>query len=226
VHERLAEVSYPTFVKYGQRIGADVVIFGKRAFHGRHPVFEKFQIRNLLSIYDAVCWIDCDAVVHPGACSVFDLVPQGHFAAVDEGEHGTIIKWDEEIKKVGNFFGITPRNREARGYKYFNSGVFVVWRGMERLFDDVPPNMHSIFIVPEQTTLNARLAASEFPFYSLSKTWNMTWVPMEFEKSHVVHMGGRPKSNGPEGIYWEMVRVVDLQNSGRADTDCGGCGKR
>lgn len=189
MHERMAALSYPTFERYAKKTGADFLPIKTRKFLDRNPHLEKFQIRDILEMYDAVLWVDCDALISKFACSIFDHVPKGHFAAVDEGAIKTLIKVPAELKAVADSAGLPYP--EKRPFVYFNSGVFVAWKEHKPFFENVPDKTnHGI---NDQTLLNVRVALSGTPFCALPATWNMIWVPVGFEMAHIVHFAGRIK---------------------------------
>lgn len=200
-HLEIAKMSYPTFMWYAQRIGATFVPITERKFPERNPHIEKFQIRDILKDYDTVMWVDCDALISRYACSIFEHVPEGHFAAVDEGVHGTLINVDLEIRTLTNLLGVPfPDDRK---FVYFNSGVFIVWKEHAKLFEDVPAIVpaHDPTCVStkhginDQTLLNVRVAMSGTPFKALAKTWNMIWCRPGFEMAHILHFAGRLKDD-------------------------------
>ena len=194
MHERMSGYSYHTFRRYAKNVGADFVPITERKFPERKPHLEKFQIRDILQDYDVVLWVDCDALISRHACSVFDHVPPGHFAAVDEGVHGTLIDVPRELRAVSDAAGLPFP--EKRPFIYFNSGVFVAWKEHGRLFDNMPDRIPTEHGINDQTLLNVRVALSGTPFTALAKTWNMIWVPPGFELSHIVHFAGRLKNDG------------------------------
>lgn len=205
MHERMAAISYPTMEAYAKRVGADFLPIKKRKFLDRNPHLEKFQIRDVLESYDTVAWMDCDILVSKYACSIFHHVPEDYFAAMDEGLHGTLLDVDLEISTMCNALSL-PFPHE-RTFRYFNSGVFVVWKSHRGLFENVPPVIPTSHGINDQTLLNVRVALSGTPFLSLDKTWNMIWVPVGFEEAHIIHFAGRTKS---EFVLEEMRRVASI----------------
>jgi lipopolysaccharide biosynthesis glycosyltransferase len=190
-YDRMAQLTYPSFRKYANKVGADFIALRDRKFTHLTSHLEKFQLYDVLGEYDVAVWIDCDALVSYHACSIFDAVPPGHFAAVDEGKVGVIFDIEAELKSMAEPLGLgVPADRP---FVYFNSGVFVVYKEHRDIFDipqKQPPTKHGL---PEQTLLNLRVAQRRIPFYSLPKTWNSIWCTVGYEHDHIVHFAGRQK---------------------------------
>lgn len=206
MHERMAAISYPTFERYAKKVGADFLPIKTRKFLDRNPHLEKFQIRDILEMYDVALWVDCDALISKCACSIFDFVPKGHFAAVDEGVHGTLIKVPAELKAVADSAGLPFP--EKRAFIYFNSGVFVAWKEHKVFFDNVPDVIPTNHGINDQTLLNVRVALSGTPFTALPPTWNMIWVPVGFETAHIVHLAGRWKDEVMMADMANLAKIV------------------
>lgn len=205
MHERMAQVSYPTMQKYADRVGADFLPIRQRKFMDRNPHLEKFQIREVLDSYDTVLWLDCDVLVSRYACSIFHHVPEDFFAAMDEGVHGTLLDVPLEIGTMCNALSVPIP--DDRNFVYFNSGVFMVWKCHKIFFEDVPPVIPTSHGINDQTLLNVRVALSGTPFLSLDKTWNMMWVPVGFEKAHMIHFAGRAKT---DFVIEDMKRIAGM----------------
>lgn len=202
MHVKMASISYPPMERYAKKVGADFKPIYMRKFPERNPHLEKFQIRDILQKYDQVLWLDCDVLVSKVAPSIFEIVPPDHFAAMDEGKHGTRIKVPLELGTMCTVLGIPYP--EERNFIYFNSGVFICNKSHVSFFENVPDVIPTSHGINDQTLLNVRVALSKTPFFSLEKTWNMMWVPVGFEKSNFIHFAGRHKT---EAVVEDMERV-------------------
>lgn len=168
-------------------MGSDFVPIKKRLFPNCYPGFEKFQIRDLLKCYDAVLWIDNDAVVLKGAPSLFEIVPQGTFAACEEDSR------DEDLKVVARAIGLPYVS--DRPFGYFNSGVFVTWRGHEKVFEDHPPGTENVTVFADQSFLNVRVAHLRLPFLKLDPRWNALPCYPWIKDPYIVHYAGLSKDD-------------------------------
>ena len=183
-YRNLSRISFPTFIDYASRIGSDFISIGNRMFPYANPSWEKMQIGNLLEIYDAVLWIDADALVSPNAPSLFSLVPKGTFSAREENPK------PDELERVSRRTGIPVV--QDRPYGYFNAGVFVAWKETKELFHYVPPrNADIISPFMEQSHLNLRVAALKIPFYRLDPTWNSFPGHPSSIHGNIIHFAGR-----------------------------------
>jgi hypothetical protein len=193
-YERMTQITFPTFSRYAERIKAEFIHIKTRKFQGRGTAHvEKFQVYDVLESYDVVAWVDCDALISSHACSIFDAVPVGHFAAVDEAKISTILNVDAELRSMAEPLGLeVPQDRP---FIYFNSGVFVAYKEQRFLFEPFPQKLPTKHGLPEQTLLNIRVANSRTPFFSLPKTWNSIWCVVGYEHDHIIHFAGQKRTD-------------------------------
>lgn len=194
-HEKLSQLTYPYLKEYARKIGADFVAFRERKYLSAPSHFEKFQIADLLRDgVDAVLWADCDLVINPESPSIFEIVPEGCFAAVEDGVVRGIIA--KELECIAGHLGRMP---EDRGFVYFNSGFFIACKGQERLFE-VPDRLdYSVMGCYDQTLLNYRVAAYRMKYFALDSSWNVFWNDEKrIPSAKVVHFAGFPKTNFDE----------------------------
>lgn len=194
---RLADVSIPTIRNYANRISAELVVFEERRFPMWQSHWEKLALGQLLKHeYEAVAWIDLDAIVSPKAPDIFDeLHPQG-FSAFDEGR--IFVDRQEQLVRDAEFYDLENILPRIRAFSYFNSGVMVAGKAVRSLF--IPPRKaKDDSVMSEQTFLNLRLIETGFPFHDLTSMWNglhSIHRPGERGHLHVVHYAGWPRTDG------------------------------
>src|ERR1700682_1572034 len=111
--KKISSVSFPTFEQYARRIGADFVPLHGRKFPEEHFHWEKLSMSRLLKDYDRVMWTDCDAIILSTAPSIFEIVPEKHFGAFDEG---LIFDREYEFKTGADFYNIRLKEPSERSF--------------------------------------------------------------------------------------------------------------
>lgn len=133
--QRLAEVTTPVMKSYAEKIGADFELIVTEKVRAGHAKFEKYQLFDLLAQYQRICYLDCDILVMPESPDIFGAVDHERFGAFFDSEvkdnDADIPAWrEEEIAFFQQVKGdIGWRN------SYFNSGVMVMERRHQNLFD-------------------------------------------------------------------------------------------
>lgn len=194
--ETMADISVPLMQAYARRTGADFELLGVSALtESLSPFYEKMQIHDRLDAYDVVLFLDADILVTPWATDVFDVVPDGHFAAVSVEEvfQGTAHQKQLLNDILGDIDWRTP---------YFNSGVFLARREHQSLFnttdglierwiEGVRAGGHKA--LNDQNVLNYRLNASAMDIFYLDNAFNFTRVWKQFDRRfdrHFIHYAG------------------------------------
>jgi lipopolysaccharide biosynthesis glycosyltransferase len=160
----MTEITFHFQRLFAQRHGADFIVMQDRKFNHVNICYEKFRIGDFLNNYDRVLYLDGDVLVHPSAPDIFALVPETHFAAMDEAAHikfwneGRIRQQFEPYGWVGPWNGI-----------HFNAGVMLLGRSHRKLF-------HNIVItdVPywDQPYFNVSVFREGIPYFGLDPEWN------------------------------------------------------
>lgn len=192
----ISEFTFDTFERYAKRIGADFVPLRGRKFPTRHFHWEKISMATLLSSYDRVFWVDADAIIRSTAGSIFDLVPEDHFGAFDEGHtHDR----EQEFQDGSAFYGTKVPEPAARPFKYFNAGIMVFSRIHAEAFR-LPELSWDSSGMPEQTYMNTMVYKLGFKYFDIGSTWNgFHWPHQNVEdrdKLNILHYAGWPKEEG------------------------------
>ena len=178
--------------KYAEKIGADFRVIEE------YEVDEKFNaiplgrggntaylikllvIKDALTEYDRVIWLDDTCIVSNDTPNLFDTVPVELFAAHNEG----ILDWvlaDQQTKSLYKRNGL---HNVITSQNYFNTGVMVISKVHSSLFkDDIILNLgergHFKNSYPEQTYLNYMIAMHRIGFFALPSIFNRMAVNLE-----------------------------------------------
>jgi len=223
-YEKLAEFTHPIFRAYAARIGADFKEIkwppGKDLIYSA-AWLKLILLWQLLKEYDRVIFLDTDILLHPDCPNLFDIVPETHFGAYQEGQ---LIDRSYPLAKAMEDHKIKC-NREYQG-EYFNSGVMVLSK-IHREFFVWPEQVVDNFY--EQSLLNARVFAANIPFHPLSYHFNRmsSHDPITGEDvfaAKIVHFAGAPSN---VDIVATMKLIQEKWASGekpqtRIHISCGG----
>jgi hypothetical protein len=195
----MGRITQPLMQRYAGRCGADFFVIAEPLLAqrvGLPPRYEKFQLYDLLERYERVLFLDNDILVSPDAPNVFDLVPDGVFAASSE-ETFSRVRLDIELTQqaLGAIDWRSP---------YFNTGVMVASAGHRPLFDPVREELlqWNTFSMADaryhpagedQAYLNYLINAHAVPFQDLGYRFNHTRVRTDTHRrfhSHFIHYAG------------------------------------
>jgi hypothetical protein len=225
-HVKLAELTVPTIKAYADQCRADFhCLSGKDAEGWPTPHWAKLGIRDMLKQeggwYDEAAWIDCDAVVRPGAPSLFDIAG-GLFCAYPESERLSRIRNFEEFCRI-------IRNRIMSAARYFNTGVMVIPSGDANAL--LPPVKESLDAAArlrreqpdkffnDQDWINSNVAVLgitatplplEFNFMPFDDVWGQ-----RIQRAHVIHYAGLYSRLG-DGLLGLIAADLKAWGSGHA----------
>ncbi len=163
----------PSKQEYARRIGADFINITDAKLGGS-VASEKYQVREMLGTYDRILYIDADTFVVPDAPNLFNVVPEDHFGAYDEGRPA-LYAWLKE--------GWPDDPCEF----YVNNGLFVCSREHAWLFDHATLNRK--LNTYEQTHMSRRIWEAleakppRIKMHWLPQNWNCMprlWVGNEW----------------------------------------------
>lgn len=194
----ITDLTFPAMREYAQRIGASFEVIQDRKFPDVNICYEKLQLGSALKKYRRILYLDGDVLVRTGAPSIFDVVPYGYFAGMNELEH--IRFWTRQMlgEQVRPYGGIDLNGR------HFNAGVMVMDQSHARLFE-----APIITNLPywDQPYFNVFTQVYGFPFYSLPPEWNFM-VNHEYNgdkeslmlKAHFLHFAGTTMTPAEKAI--------------------------
>jgi hypothetical protein len=158
----VAAISHPTFRAYAEKVGADFRVIDRRRIGAPHIHWEKLQLSRIIAAYNRALYVDSDAIIHPDAPDVFDLVPRGSFGAWSEGE---LFDRGADVNGVTAFYG----RKAFDSRRFFNAGVFLVERDHRKLLE--PPTTFYGGVNPEQAYLN--MVFADVQRCDLGREWDL-----------------------------------------------------
>jgi lipopolysaccharide biosynthesis glycosyltransferase len=181
----VASISHPTFRAYADRVGADFLVIDRRRISSsEHIHWEKLQLERLIAPYHRALYLDTDALVHPNAKNLFELVPRGKFAAWAEGDE---MDRNADVEGVCRFYDRPMFDSKA----FFNAGVFLVEREHRWIFR-APPRFYR-GENPEQAYLN--MVAAALPRFPLDREWDLFHgFKKPGESCSIIHFAALSKS--------------------------------
>jgi len=188
LYQKLAEITRPRVERYASRIGAAFTCLSKPSFSdGRHPVWEKLRLRDLLKDYDRVAFIDTDCLVRETCPDLFAVVKKGRFGAVEEASRG-FLTGGQYRAHVESYLKLVRGIPWYPGW-YINTGVLVFDRAHAEILQDPPIwlNHH----LAEQNWINATLAWKRptVEFMPPELNWFHYGHP-DAAKAHIIHYVG------------------------------------
>jgi len=124
------DVTVPYMLEYCKVHNIDFILRQQQHLPNYSPsipaAFERFNIYNLLDVYDRVVWVDADILIKKSAPNIFDIVPEDKFGVYYESDD---VGRDHFISLLPQLYNYTGVNR------YLNSGVFVASKMHKEMFN-------------------------------------------------------------------------------------------
>lgn len=184
----------PSFIEYSKKCKCDLII--RQSQHLKNYTykvkasFERYDIYNLLKIYDRVLWLDSDIYISKDAENIFDIVPEDALGVYYEVD---------SIKKTNNCINtmVETFQMDTKLSKYFNSGVLVTSKCHSEMFNMV--KVEEFFSKPninvcknsDQDYLNLYTHRENVKTYSLPRQYN-----------YMINDRGFVKSDNPKFIHF------------------------
>jgi Mannosyltransferase putative len=183
----LEPITLPSFLDYSRRWGADLVV-SRRTLATGNGQWDKLLIGDILNYAEKVVYVDLDSVIRPDTPDLFSLVPDGQFAALDEGEfldEAGLRHRRAVAEALATMLGLTLPGWS--GTSYWNTGVMIFDRSHRHLFErpqSFPPDS-----LIEQSWINLQLAWRATDVMPLDRTFNMFEYdpPQDWEGSYILH---------------------------------------
>jgi len=197
----LGNITINTMIKYAHRIGADFVNINNLVVHPiiNHDIrYEKFQIYDLLGIYDRIMLIDYDAVITKNCPDMFRLVPENKLGI--KIADGSINAFKDRIEK--------QLGKIEWGVHYYNSGLIIVSSQQRELFNYRSAKVLTSGFLAEQNTITYQIYAHRTPVHLLSSQEHyIPYLDGEVKNPFVIHWAGGGRG-GPEEIQKKIDVIV------------------
>jgi hypothetical protein len=193
----LGNLLHPSKFGYSHKVGADFIEINVRKWPDIHPNFEKLQIRDVLDNYDRVLYLDCDTLIRRDTPDLFEIVPESCFAAYNESWWGG---WGIAPNGMTDFraphYGVEP----VPVTRYFNSGVMLIPKAYQAVFD-FPPNLDNSKFTQQpidQPWINLQLVKLNVPICELPYTFNRTHSVKIGKRTdaYIIHYNAMRKDSG------------------------------
>ena len=183
------------YIDYSKKCNADLIIRQTQHLQNYNTnltaTFERYDIYNLLKVYDRVLWLDSDIYITKVAKNIFDQVPEDEFGVYFEPD---VIDKFNCVKRITETTGETlPSSR------YFNSGVMVVSKEHAEIFNMDKANAYfsqphiKICHNSDQDYLNILVYKNNIKVHALPSSFNhmMKWFKINNdEKLNFIHFNG------------------------------------
>jgi len=197
----LGNITANTMIKYAHRIGADFVNINNQVVH---PItqydirYEKFQIYDLLGMYDRIMLVDYDAVITKNCPDMFRLVPENKLGI--KIAQGSVDVFKDRIEK--------QLGKIEWGVHYYNSGLIIVSKLQRELFNYRSAKVLTSGTLAEQNTITYQIYAQRTPVHILNSQEHYIpctdgTVPNPF----IIHWAGGGRG-GPKEIQKKIDGII------------------
>lgn len=195
--EELSRLTQPSIKAYADKIGADYLVLTEQPDKSIPPYYAKYQVKNVMPIYDRIIWVDNDIIIRNTTPNLFNIVPHGYLGAIER----PMRSWLLEQHSIT--FGIKPLSS-----RYFNNGLMVMDKEHSIIFEKDPIKWCTSSCA-EQSYVNLRVMELGLPFYSLPEKYNFIEFPYSGGKSRldadIIHYAGAKNMLGKEA----MLKLVE-----------------
>lgn len=189
-YSKIAELTHTTFNIYADKIKADFLCINKLKISKSTPHWEKFQIFDLLNIYERIVFIDTDALIREDCPNLFDMVPKDKLGVFNEAP---FVERNREM--MINVCKEYNTKLPTWNGKYYNTGVMVISRCHKYLFKKPDYEYNGSFW--EQGYLNMMIASQNPDILDLEYKYNRMTCMDRFtgedrHASYIIHYAGCP----------------------------------
>lgn len=160
-YQKMMEITRPQIVDYAKKIDAVYIEITERKYPQYSPHFEKYQLKEILTQFDRVVYIDSDCIVSPDCPNLFDIVPEDHIGACDE--IGIMKERMEQSTQEKHKYQSRLLKRPKT---YYNTGVLVLSKQHSNIFDHMEKGKANY----EQDFLNKEI--KKHNVFDIGRTFN------------------------------------------------------
>jgi len=193
-------ITGPNHKAYADRIGAEYRTIRRDSSPSYGPAI-KYLANTLTPEYDQCLFIDCDAVVTAQAPNIFDEVPLGYWAIMDERGRSQEPLADGYGQKMADKISDALNIPRIPLIRMLNSGVMVMPPDSARWYGPPKRSVPSCWIF-EQLFLAMMLQLDHAKIIELDWRWNLCWCHSHFHqnrsKAFILHAAGYHGDRTPE----------------------------
>jgi lipopolysaccharide biosynthesis glycosyltransferase len=172
---------FKSIKSYAEKCGADLISRYSIQDHKlsdeknyKNIIMEKFFMRDLLSCYDRVLYVDADILIKNDAPNIFDYYDnQGYVYMYNEIKFNG-VQYDKQVKNASALYNINW-TKTGEHYDFFNAGVMLVNKFQKRLFT-YDPDDYFIFddlpMLVDEPYLHFNLFKYNIPIQEMDKRFN------------------------------------------------------
>jgi hypothetical protein len=184
-YRKIARLTHPTLKKYADRIGADFISIEKSDRSSPH--WMKFELYNLLDLYQRVIYLDTDLLVREDCPNLLEIVSAEKIGLFNEAPF--VEGRGESLRQAAIEYSLMVPDWDGA---YYNTGVMVLSRCHQYLFRHPGKEVQNFF---EQSYINLMIAVTKTPIHKLSFRFNrMTCTDSatgeERHGSWIIHYAG------------------------------------
>jgi len=191
----------PLMKRYAENHGFDFIVIDKRKNLEIPIHFERFQLKEMLTSYDRILYLDSDIIIKKNTPNVFNYVSSKCLGCVSEYTGNILRKKQIEFIEL-NIFCQRKNITIPDHISYFNAGMLVLSKCHNCMFgicskDDIYFFNHESKLL-DQTWLNFYVIQNKIKIQILDNRFNSTnWV---YNKKHHI-----PLLNIEEDYIWHFV---------------------
>ena len=203
IWKALGNVTINTMIKYAHRIGADFININNSVVHKitKYDIrYEKFQIYDLLGIYDRIMLVDYDAVITKSCPDMFKVIPENKIG----------IKVAYGIERCEDFVKLAEQQlgNIDWGKHYYNSGVMIVSKAHRSLFEYQQSKVLTSGTLAEQNTIIYRIYRDQIPIQLLNLQQHyIPYLDGEVKNPFIIHWAGGGRG-GREAIQKKIDGII------------------
>lgn len=204
--DSLGQVTANTMASYAHRINADFVIVSNNILPGLGcREYEKFQLYDLLDVYDRVMLLDYDAIILKDCPDVFKIVPEDKLGVAT---HHLI---QGRTQDVIDQFGDTKTDWNGES-PYWDSGVIVASRVHRDIFEyKTQPRLTKVACA-EERTFNYRIYKHKIPVFDIGHRFHFLLGRDRYVDPFIIHWAGGGRGGGLKVLAKAERIKSDIEN--------------
>ena len=213
-YDRLWDITGKRIARYAEQCGADLVVLNGDRFP-RYPMYNKFRLQNVFANYLQSLYVDVDVLIKKDAPNIFDVVPIGCAAAMDELQtfnyaQTGLVSYEEIKPRLEKLIASQYYDYAYPGFpsRAFNGGVIVIPQSHAHLYKTPTHPLTEPNPCVDQDLFTLRMSCyDDLRFIPLSWRWNcfycMPHRDDSFDAAYFIHPC-------PLGLACKLQLLADL----------------